>query len=132
MFSYCYDKKKRGVIFMKQYLYTREPNTPKEQELKNASVYGKVRIGTNYIFWKKGFKWYSVELNKIQRIYRRVEHVYGKLCGGGDNYDIERLMLILKDGEQVEPVIGDRMEKEAIALMEYLQTTHPEIQYGKE
>ena len=117
---------------MKKYLYTREPNTPKEQELKTASVYGKVRIGTKNIFWKKGFQWYTIELDKIQRIYRRVEHVYGKLCGGGDTYDIERLMLVLKDGEQVELVIGDRMEKEAVALMEYLQVTYPEIQYGKE
>ena len=29
-------------------------------------------------------------------------------------------------------VIGDRMEKEAVALMKHLQVSNPEIQYGKE
>lgn len=117
---------------MKQYLYTREPNTPQNNEFVNASTYGKVKISPNYIFWKKGFKWYCTELGKIQRIYRRVEHVYGKLCGGGDTYDIERLMLVFKNGENLEIVIGDRMAKDAIALMEHLKNSNPEIQYGKE
>ena len=117
---------------MKQYLYIRQENTSLDTDFSSSTPYGKVRLGKNTIFWKKGFKWYQVELNQVQRIYRRVEHVYGKLCGGGDTYDIERLMLILKNGENVELVIGDRMTKEAVALMEHLQVSHPEIQYGKE
>ena len=115
---------------MKQYLYIRQETPSLDTDFSSAVSYGKVKLGKNTIFWKKGFKWYHVELNQVQRIYRRVEHVYGKLCGGGDTYDIERLMLILKNGENVELVIGDRMAKDAIALMEHLKTSNPEIQYG--
>ena len=69
-------------------------------------------------------------LANVQRIFRRVEPVYGKLCCGGHSFIIERLVLVLTDGTEVEIYIGDDVEPQAKALLQALQDTHPELQYG--
>ena len=57
--------------------------------------------------------------------------VYGKLCCGGHSFIIERLVLLLNDGTELELYIGDDMEKKAIALLDTLRAGHPEILFGK-
>ena len=44
---------------------------------------------------------------------------------------MEKLVLILKNGTELELYIGDDIEKKAAALLEFLQTGHPEIAFGK-
>ena len=44
---------------------------------------------------------------------------------------MEKLVLILKDGTELELYIGDDIEKKAAALLDFLKDTHPEILFGK-
>ena len=57
--------------------------------------------------------------------------VYGKLCCGGSTYDVQMLVLILRDGRELEIHIGDDMQKKAEDLLEATKALQPEMKYGK-
>ena len=44
---------------------------------------------------------------------------------------MEYLVIIRKDGSELELYIGDDMEKKAVALLDFLKQTHPELAFGK-
>jgi len=77
----------------KQYLYTK--GTALDGEFSAAPAFGKIRPGKHHLFWKSGLRWYGIPLTDLQRIYRRVEPVFGKLCCGGRSFIIEWLVLVL-------------------------------------
>lgn len=115
----------------KQYVYKKGIDGAVDADFASAAVYEKVRAGEKFLFWRFGLKQYGMPLANVQRIYRRVEPVYGKLCCGGQSFVIEWLVLVLRDGSEVVVHIGDEVKAKAEALMVHLQNTHPEIQYGK-
>ena len=118
-------------VNLKPYVYKKGENPALDAEFSAGQDYGWVRPGQTAVFWKAGLRWHVVLLTQVQRIFRRVEPVYGKLCCGGHSFIIERLVLILKDGTELELYIGDDMEKKAAALLELLRSAHPEIAFGK-
>lgn len=113
------------------YLYTKGQNEALDTQFTAAQKFGKVRVGTDTVFWRSGLRLYCIPLNRVQRIFRRVIPVVGKLCCGGQNFDIERLVLILIDGTEVDIHIGDNIKREAELLLKTLQEAHPELEYGK-
>lgn len=115
----------------KQYLYKKGSDPQLDADFSAASLYGKVKPGTASLFWRFGLRWYTIPLERVERIFRRVEPVYGKLCCGGQSFIIEWLVLCLKDGTEVAVHIGDDVKKEAEALLQALKETHPQLQYGK-
>ena len=119
------------AVNLKQFVYSKGTNPVLDAEFAEAKAYGNVRLGETVIFWKSGFRWCIVSVANLQRIFRRVEPVYGKLCCGGRSYLIERLVLVLHNGEELVLRIGDDVQKEAEALFARLQELHPQIQYGK-
>lgn len=112
-------------------VYHRKDDPEIDQEFREAPFYGKVKIGSRHIFWKKGLRWMMVEAAKIQRAYRRIEAVDSKMCCGNVNFDIQKLVLILNDDTSLAIFIGEGMPKEAEALYEKLKNAYPQIQYGK-
>lgn len=124
------------VTNLKAHLYRRGTNKALDDAFDSGISYGALKLGSGVIFWKTAFRWYAVELSQTARIYRRVEHVYGKLCCGGSNYDIQSLVLVLKDGSELELLvgkneIGDAVKKQAENLLQVLQAGYPEISFGK-
>ena len=119
------------AVHLKPYVYKKKETPALDAEFAAGQDYGWVRPGQTAIFWKNGLRWHVVPLSQVQRIFRRVEPVYGKLCCGGNSFIMEKLVLILKDGTELELYIGDDIEKKAAALLEFLQTGHPEITFGK-
>ena len=119
------------AVNLKPYVYKKKETPALDAEFAAGQDYGWVRPGQTAIFWKNGLHWHVVPLSQVQRIFRRVEPVYGKLCCGGNSFIMEKLVLILKDGTELELYIGDDIEKKAAALLEFLQTGHPEITFGK-
>ncbi len=119
------------AVNVKQYAYVKGADPAMDAEFALAKTYGSIRPGKTVIFWKSGFRWCVIPVENLQRIFRRVEPVYGKLCCGGRSYLIERLVLVLNSGEELVLRIGDDVQKEAEALLAHLQQLHPHIQYGK-
>ena len=118
------------------YRYTRGTDPRLDADLASAAVYEKVRAGKLALYWKSGLRWYYVPMDRVQRIYRRVEPVYGKLCCGGQSFLIEWLVLLLEDGKELvlhigDNIVGSSVQKQAEALLEALKSSHPQIQYGK-
>lgn len=116
---------------VKQYAYSRDTDGALDADFSSAAVFGKVKVGQRAIFWRSGLRWCTVPVAHIQRIFRRREGVIRKGCCGGKSYFIERLVLILWNGEEVEMHIGDDIPKDAEALLTALQKRHPDLQYGK-
>lgn len=120
------------AVNLKQYVYSKGASEALDTQFAAASVYERVKLGQTHLFWKAGLRWYCVPLDRVQRIFRRVETVYGKMCCGRQSFVIERLVLILTDGTELEIYIGDDVKTKAEALLQALKETHPKIQYGKE
>lgn len=121
----------------KAYIYTCGKDAALDAEFQNGTLYGKVKLGPGVIFWKKGLRWYALPLDQVQRAYRQVEFVYGKMCCGRASFDIQRLILVLHNGTSLELVIGDNQigdqtKRQAEALFQSLKDAHPELEYGKE
>lgn len=112
------------------YIYKKGIDPVLDQEFAGASAYSKVKLGQNILFWRSGLRWYRMPLDQVQRIFRRVEQVVGRLCCGGQNFVIERLVLVLNDGSEVVIHIGDDVQTSAEALLQALKDAHPELQYG--
>lgn len=115
----------------RQYIYVKGSIEALDGEFARTRAYGKVRPGETTLFWRYGLRRFAIPFGDIQRIYRRVEQVVGRLCCGGRTYVIEWLVLVRSDGEELVLHIGDQVKKEAEALLVHLRQTHPEIQYGK-
>ena len=115
----------------KPYRYAKGKDPALDAQFAKAPAYEKIRPAETTLFWKSGLHWHVISLDGIQRIFRRVEQVYGRLCCGGRNFIIEWLVLILPDGSELVLHIGDDVAKTAEALLEHLKTTHPQIPYGK-
>lgn len=114
-----------------RFQYHRGEDSDIDLEWKEAPFYGKVKLGQQHIFWKKGFHWFVAELAAVQRAYRRVEEVNSKMCCGNVNFDIQKLVLLLREDVCLEILIGDGIPKEAEALYKKLKDENPQIQYGK-
>lgn len=120
----------------KPYRYIKGENPALDSDFLAAPLYEKIRPGKNALFWKSGFRWYCIPMEKIQRIFRRVEPVYGRLCCGGQSFLIEWLVLILADGSELtlhigDNIVGTSVQKQAEALLDTLKLSHPQMQYGK-
>lgn len=116
---------------LKPYRYVSKEDTVLDAEYSQAVRYENVKLGSHHLFWQPMFRWHRIPLSQVQRVFRRIEDVYGRLCCGGRSFRMEKLVLILKGGEELEIHIGDNVEAKAKALMDALQANHPELQYGK-
>ena len=120
----------------KSYRYSKGENPALDAQFADAREYGKIRAGETAVFWKSGLRWYFISLEKVQRIFRRVEPVYGRLCCGGQSFLIEWLVLLLEDGSELvlhvgDEIVGESVKKAAEELLEHLKRHNPRIQYGK-
>lgn len=116
---------------LKPYVFKKGMNPALDAQFSAAVDYGWVKPGQTAVFWKTGLRWYVISLSEVERIFRRVVPVYGKLCCGGRSFIMEYLVIIRKDGSELELYIGDDMEKKAAALLNFLKQSHPELAFGK-
>jgi len=119
------------AVDLKSYRYIAKEDAALDAEFATAAHYENVKLGTGHLFWKPMFRWHVIPISQSTRIFRRVQDVHGRLCCGGRSFRMEKLVLILKNGEELEIHIGDDVGKKAKALLEALQTGHPQIAYGK-
>ena len=118
-------------IYPKECMYTAGRDAALDADFDAARTCGKVKQGKDALFFKTGFRWYAVPFERVARIFRRMDMVYGKLCCGGRTYDIQMLVLILSDGRELEIHIGDDMNRQAEELYGAIKAAQPQILYGK-
>lgn len=116
---------------MEVFRYKKKEDERIDREFENASRYGKVALGKDLVFWKKGLRWMYADMNKIERAFRRIEAVDTKMCCGHVNFDIQKLVLIPRDGGELELLIGEGIPREAEALYEELRGQGRDILFGK-
>lgn len=117
---------------LKPCLYTKGADAPLDADFASATAYGKVRPGKERLFWKSGLRWYAIPYTNVQRIFRRVERMHIRACGGGRPFVTEWLVLELPGGEELLLHITDNDQKKAENLLQALKELHPEMPYGKE
>ena len=101
-------------------------------DFANGTSFGRVRLGQRRIYWELGFRWYGVELSRVERVYRRVEEALMQVGCRPGVQGIQKLVLILTDGTKLELQVGEgNKETVAEALYEALQQAQPQLQYGK-
>lgn len=120
------------TINLKDYVYHHGKNTALDAEFTSAAPYGKIKLGKDVIFWKVTLRWFALPLEKVQRVYRRVEEVNAKMCCGRANFDIQKLMLVLDEETTLELLISEGQEEPAVQLFAAIKKAHPELKYGKE
>ena len=116
---------------LKPYVYKKGVDPALDAQFSAAGAYGWVKPGQTAVFWKTGLRWYVISLSQVERIFRRVVPVHGKLCCGGNCFLMEYLVIVRKDGGELELYIGDDIQKKAAALLEFLKQSHPELAFGK-
>ena len=113
----------------KPYLFDKKKD---DGDFANGVAYGRVRLGNARIYWELGFRWYGVEISRIERVYRRVEDTLMQVGCRPGVQGIQKLVLILTDGTKLELQIGEG-NKETVSEGLYLalQLAHPYLKYGK-
>lgn len=120
------------TVDLKPYLYTKGADAALDAEFSAATAYGKVKPGKTVIFWKSGLRWYVISLTRVQRIFRRVERMHIRACGGGRPFVTEWLVLVLQDNRELLLHIVDNDQKKAERLLQALKDMHPDMKYGTE
>jgi hypothetical protein len=120
----------------KPYRYAKGENIALDEDFADSVAYEKVRLGKDHIFWKSGLRWHFIPLEGLQRIYRRVEQVHGRLCCGGQNFIIHWLVMDLSDGSELvvhigDDVVGTAVRDQADTLLAEVKRSHPLIPCGK-
>ena len=115
----------------KPFVYKKRTDAALDAEFERANSYGRVRLGETMIFWELGFRWYAVHVNRIERVYRRVEDTLTQIGCRPGVVGIQKLILILDDEIRLELQIGEgNKEETAEALYTALQGKHPQLKYG--
>ena len=115
------------------YPYKKNEDIQLTEEFRNAALFGKIKVGTRHLFWKKMLGWNYLELSEVERIYRRIEEVNGKTSCCSTDFSMHSLILTGLDGRTLTISIGDSLfRREPERLMEELKKRFPEIAYGIE
>lgn len=110
-------------------LKTTEENAQNLQaEYKNAQEIGKLRLGTERLYFRSVRKIYYIPYTDIYRYFRRVMLVPAKLCCGRGDFAIEHLVICDNDGELAQIQLpGSRAAK---MLMEKMSMLAPDAIAG--
>ncbi len=110
--------------------YIKNDLEPVDAAFRNSLSYGRVKLNSRILFFRKGLRWHYVEFTDAQHIFRRVEPVDTKMCCGNVSFDRQFLVILLNDGTELEILLGEGNEKEASALLEKIKAYHPDLKYG--
>ena len=115
----------------KPFVYTKRKQAVLDADFEGAGSYGRVRLGKLGVFWELGFRWYFVPVERIVQVYRRVEDTLTQIGCRPGVVGIQKLVLVLDDGNRLELQIGEgNKEETAEVLYASLQAMHPQLRYG--
>lgn len=94
------------------------------QEYKNAHEIGVIRLGENFLFFKKGLKIYFIPYKNLARAYRRVLLIPAKMCCGSGEFHVENLVIHNSKDEEAA-VISVPGEKAGLILLDEIKQKSP-------
>ncbi len=97
-------------------------------DYEGAREIGRVHVGDSALFFRKLRKTYYIAHADITRCFRRVLKVEMKMCCGGGEMAVERLIVCNAQGELAEVPLPDT--RSARAVMEELAKRAPMIAQG--
>lgn len=99
-----------------------------QTEYKSAQEIGKLRLGTERLYFRSARKIYYIRYTDIHRYFRRVMLVPAKLCCGKGDFAIEHLVICDADKELAQIQLpGSRAAK---VLMERMSSLAPDAIVG--
>lgn len=99
-----------------------------QTEYKSAQEIGKLRLGTERLYFRSARKVYYIRYTDIYRYFRRVMLVPAKLCCGKGDFAIEHLVICDADKELAQIQLpGSRAAK---VLMERMSSLAPDAIVG--
>lgn len=118
---------------MSESLYRKNQEAELDEEFRTGQPFGLIRVGKTRLFWRKNLRWRCLPICEVERAYRRIEEVNGKTGCCSNDFSIHKLILVLKNGEKKEVLIGDSLyRREPERLMEAMQQQWTQLIYGKE
>lgn len=110
--------------------YSKGKNAAMDAAFGDARKFGKLRLGGEHLFFRKGLFWQSLPCAEIVRAYRRVEQVKSSTSCCENDFDIHRLILEMQDGTSHTLLIGDGLFRhEPEQLMDALKAAWSAIDF---
>lgn len=100
-----------------------QDETALQNQYKDAREVGKIRLGTDSLFFRSGLKTYYIAYKDVKRCFRRVMMVPAKLCCGKGELPVENLVIC--DSEKELAQIQLPGTNAARILMEELKLLMP-------
>lgn len=100
-----------------------------QTEYKDAQEIGKLRLGTERLYFRSSRKIYYIPYTEIYRYFRRVMLVPAKLCCGKGDFAVEHLVIC--DAEKELAQIQIPGAHAAKVLMERMSVLTPDAIVGK-
>lgn len=98
-----------------------------KKEYQAAREAGRIRLGTDSLFFRSGLKTYYIPYVDVKRCFRRVMMVPAKLCCGKGDLPVENLVICDENKELAQIQLpGTRAAK---ILMEELKELMPEADF---
>lgn len=111
--------------------YRKGQNAAMDAAYTAGKQYGKVRVGGEWLFFRKGLFQYVLNAAEIVRAFRREEQVQSHTSCCESDFNIHRLILEMRSGEKQTITIGDGLFRhEPEHLLENMQILWPEIIIG--
>ena len=85
---------------------------------KSGHSIGPVIVSDEYLFVKKGFRYYYISYNDADKIFRRVRRLHANICCGDGDIEIEYLVISAQGRELMEVALPGK--KAARALIDEL------------
>lgn len=102
--------------------------TKLKNEYKNGRAVGKVTLGSQHFFFKQKFSVKYIAFADIYRAFRRVQCVNVRMCCANGELQLNNIVICSKKEELA--MIDFSTEKEAVAVLEYMEQNWPEIKIG--
>lgn len=101
-----------------------------EQDYRESREIGIIRIGKEYLYFRRLRKIYYIPYADIRRCFRRVMLVPAKLCCGKGNLEVENLVICTDRGEAAQIQLPGA--KAGKLLLEELKKRLPDAEFTPE
>ena len=117
------------AVNWKEFAYAPGQDAVADKNYEQAVTYGKVKLGSQWIFWKDGMHRCAVSFDRVKRVFRRINEVKTKICCCTTNFDTQSIVLVLDDGRELVLKLGDGLQREGEEIFAAIKRDHPGLKF---